>query len=43
MLQLESRQRKLKKGKMMKASMGSESKTRGVGSAIRGTNFKGVF
>lgn len=34
---------KAKKGKMMKASMGSEVRTRGVGSAIRGTNFKGVF
>lgn len=34
---------KAKYGKIMKASMGSEVRTRGVGSAIRGTNFKGVF
>ena len=34
---------KAKKGKMMKASTGSEVRTRGVGIAIRGTNFKGVF
>jgi hypothetical protein len=34
---------KAKRDIMMKASIGSEVRTRGVGSAIRGTNFKGVF